>query len=864
MKVNYLNYKQDLFQEAIDNKEPVVYVFDNHHNRLRAREYYKRPFLKQESIFLTVAELKEKLFPADRLVLKEEKLAVIFYELLTEEEKRKLKIDSYFDAIELAAEFFNFYAELNEYNIGRLEGLRDWQQQKYNILQGIRERYLARMEELNYTDRTLAFNFNNLSLDYLNGYRKVVFVNIVNFTPKEKELLERLELAGMKVELYLQLAPQDFDEGNLSLKSVSLPADPGTAIRLYHTGDDLLQLINLIIRCGQDCTILDADYDNSNYHRLLSPDKIIIDKEISFSETKIFRFLNNLYRLYVNTGQRGHYLILPVNDLLEACYLREFRDYYSLTGYNLRALQELARSGYVYFSPELTRDHRGPALAGFGTIMEDIKKINGMRTLKEFCSFLEGVNLRKLNDYWLVDNVSQYFDALLELSSIEEMGIVSSWNRYFDDTARGLFRMILNYLRYKKVKPVKNGEGEGVRLDNLLTACHDKRERVIILNASRGVIPSEREGGFLLTEKQRLALGLRTYSDRRLEEKYYFFRHLFSSKEGIVFSLKNLEGNVTSSSFVDELKIEYGLEISEMEVRAVHYPAVISRIFSPEHLSTAYRPAPDSIRADNLVIEREDFPEGVFTLGYYKYNTLKDCYYRFYLEHIAGLEEERLLIKKELDPVVIGNFVHEIFTELINRTGVSLQVDRSLVEEVVEERFNSYDLRIDDYYKRYYRDVLLKKIKESVLYFFGLMRKRVKEGIKSIRVEWQPENGPDSVFFRHRMVDLYLNGRIDLIIDTGERKYIVDFKTGGSSTDQLDFYSLLLNPDLVKDYRIEKGIYSVMEERYIPGRPGTEFDFAAELSDNIEGLFSSGEYGAEYRSRCKRCIFLDICRVVMG
>ncbi|MEC9488854.1 MAG: hypothetical protein UMV23_05175, partial [Halanaerobium sp.] len=214
MEIRYIGYHDNLFKEAINQEEPRVYVFANFKNMLQAKEHYQRPFLEQESVFLTLQDFKEKLFPTDRLILREEKLAVIFYELLTAEEKDELEIDDYFSAIDLANEFFRFYAELKEYQIKQLGGLRDWQRQKIETLNNIRERYIARMEELNYSDRTLALDFGNFTTSYLSNHEEIIFVNKVDFTPLEKELIRRIEAAGKKVSLVLQLAEDDYDREN--------------------------------------------------------------------------------------------------------------------------------------------------------------------------------------------------------------------------------------------------------------------------------------------------------------------------------------------------------------------------------------------------------------------------------------------------------------------------------------------------------------------------------------------------------------------------------------------------------------------------------------------------------------------------
>src|SRR5690554_840958 len=161
MKITYVDYQENILARAVDGDIPRVYVFAEQANMLKAREYYQRPFLKPSCAFLTLRDFKEKLFPSDRLILREEKLSVFFYELLTEEEKQKLRIEDYFDAIEPAGGFFRLYDELSEYEINRLTGLQEWQEKKYCVLQAIREKYLTRLDELKYTDATLAFDFSH-------------------------------------------------------------------------------------------------------------------------------------------------------------------------------------------------------------------------------------------------------------------------------------------------------------------------------------------------------------------------------------------------------------------------------------------------------------------------------------------------------------------------------------------------------------------------------------------------------------------------------------------------------------------------------------------------------------------------------
>ncbi len=915
MRIDYIGYQEDIFSETINSQEPRVYVFYNFENLKEARKYYKQPFLQQESRFITMMDLKEKLFPTEKLIVKEEKLAILFYELLTDDQKNKLEIENYFDSIDLSAKFFNFYRELHEYKIDKLKNLRDWQQEKYEIMQLIREKYLRKLADLNYIDNTLVFDFKYYKDYYLREYQEIVFINKIHFTPWEKDLLDKIEESGYSVHLYLQLDKKDYDSSNLRINSISLPESPVTEIELYHTEEDLLQIVNLISHLNMhsklkrgmnkddldlaqsmslfssnslknemynvdqnltedqldneyiddDICILDANYANSSYQQLLSAQMIKVDKEFPYTETVLYKFLDTLYNLISSADFAMGDLKLEISSLLTACYWPKFRDYYNLDKIDLKNLQLLAADDFIYLSAGFI-EAKGDMLLKFKVILDEIKEINNLENLYEFTKFLEKIDLRKLNDGRFSNNIAQFFDALLEIHSIEEMNIVSSWNKYFSNKAQGLFRLVLNYLRYKQISLLtnnekNNSESKSLHIKELLTATHLNHDNLIILNASRGVIPSEDSGGFLLSEKQRAELGLKTSAGVRLEEKYYFFRHLFSSKRVLVFSLKNLEENITTSSFVDELMLKYGLEVKESEINAEDYSSVSRSIFADDRTVISTAVYPDTIIEDKLMIEKDDFKEN-FSLAYYKYGVLKDCYYKFYLEHIAHLEEDHIEIEKELGPRILGILVHEIVGEIIDQIVSSFKADEELIKEVVMNKFKSYYLKVNSFYKKYYRDILFPRVERSIAYFFQEMKNRIDGSIQEVLTEWKPEAGKEDSFYQNELTSIYLNGRVDLLINTDSRKYLIDFKTGSGDIKQLDFYSLLINPNQSGDYVIDKAIYAVLDEKFDTGKTGTEAQLAEEIIETVNEFFSEEEYSYKYKSICQKCIMTDVCRVV--
>lgn len=871
MEITFIDYQQNIFAEAIDSEKAKVYVFDNFQNMKKAQEYYQKPFLKKESLFITMVDLKEKLFPTGKLILKEEKLAIFFYELLTEEEKERLGIENYFDSIDISAKFFKFYKELNEYNVLELIGLKNWQQEKYKIFQAIRERYCKKIEELNYTDSTLAFDFRYFDDYFLLEYNDLVFVNIINFTPKERDLVDKIVESSYNIQLYLQLNEKDYDQNNLRIQSFSLPKESLTDINLYHTDEDLLQVVNLLANLNEkdyekdSLSLLDADFTNSNYQDLLSSDRILLDKETSFTESQLYNFLENLYDLAANADLRQGDLQLEIKTLLDFCYHTNFRNYYGLSIDDIKTLQIFAAADYVYISSRII-NISGNRLENFKGIFEDIKYIYQIKNLQEFVGFLEKIDFKKLNDSRFTNNISQYFDGLLEIYTIEEMDIVSSWNSYFPNRALGLFRLILNYLRYKQLKLIPSNEKDSHQLkatiQDLKTASHSSHADLYIINASKGIIPSESNDSFILTEKQRGEVGLKTSEMVRLEEKYYFFRHILSSKRTVIYNLENLEENISSSPFVDELILEYGLDNKEMKIKAEHYPFINRKIFNRREENFSNIIFSEIKEKDKLILEKCDFQE-YFPLAYYKYGVLKTCYFKFFLENIAKLKEEQVEINKELSPKFLGIIVHELFADIFEKANTDLKVDKEWIKVIVENKLRANYLKINKYYKKYYQEIFFPKIENSIMSFFAYILRRINGQIRNVLSEWEPEGRTREIFYQNEICNIYLNGRIDLLIKTDEASYVIDFKTGLGDISQLDFYSLLFNPDLTPDFRIEKAIYAVLDEKFEFARVGTEAILAEDIKDTLNDFFQGEEYSFEYKpSVCDKCIMIDICRVV--
>jgi len=108
LNFKYYNYNQDLFKETISG-QPDIYVFANYNDLKEALKYYQPEPLSQQSQFFSLKEFKERLFSSDQILLKEEKLPLLLYSVLTSEEKKELRLDNYQDIYQFSAQFFGYF-----------------------------------------------------------------------------------------------------------------------------------------------------------------------------------------------------------------------------------------------------------------------------------------------------------------------------------------------------------------------------------------------------------------------------------------------------------------------------------------------------------------------------------------------------------------------------------------------------------------------------------------------------------------------------------------------------------------------------------------------------------------------------------
>lgn len=332
MKISYKGIGSDLknilFEEFRKN-ENTLFVFENSASFFEM----KREFLQNEEIqqdlgifqnfrLINSYDFYENVFVTDKIVVKEEKQVVLFYNSLDEKLKKRLEVSSYYDIIDIAYNYYNLFAELQEHKID-LENieLENWQKNLFETLKMVDEKVKETCQMKGLILPYMLRNVENVSDNFLRKHKKICFVNKVKITPFEKELIENIENRKIVVENILQLNKNDFNEEKLKIKDSFLIPDKneflkkfGTNIEIFEYENKFLQLLGFVEKLDEIenlkknenrvnykiYDLQDNGEDGKKDYQLLRQGKISSNLELTMQKTKIYKILELICNILEN------------------------------------------------------------------------------------------------------------------------------------------------------------------------------------------------------------------------------------------------------------------------------------------------------------------------------------------------------------------------------------------------------------------------------------------------------------------------------------------------------------------------------------------------------------------------------------
>lgn len=856
LNFKYYSYNQDLFKEII-SKEPEVYIFENYNDLKEAVNCYQPEPLIQQSQFFSLKEFKERIFSSDQILLKEEKLPLLLYSVLTEAEKKKLRLDNYQDIYQFSARFFGYFNLLQNYQLKRIDGLTEWQHKRVERLNAIKKRYQKKLKELGYSDRLNLKEEKKLNFQFLNDFERINLFNILDYTPYFKELLQKLN-KNFNVELHLQLNKEDFDEKRLRVKKLTLP-EKTNKIEIRKLNSRLKSfaaLLNEKELTQTELQLLDAGHKIGPAEILSN--QLNINSYQSLSETKVYQFLNSIYQLY-QKGKESSQILLELKEIYDLSTQNLFKEWLGIDGDDIQKIKELLREDYYYLNSELIK-REIPVLQPLYDFLKNLRKIKTISELTELITEISDFALKTEAK----ETAEKFNDSLLELKSIEELGIVTAWQDYYSDRGAGLFSLFLNHLSFKSITLAENEEAaDFLKLEK---APQLKRKKLLVNNLIQENFAQKTDGLYFLSEKQLRDNGLFLNHKRQLLKKYKFLRHILSAEESIIFTVENEDQNISPAVILGELSLKYGLKFKESSINKAGEKDILNNLFNYQ-TEVELKVNQSADFNQNMSLEKSDFG-GAFNFSYYKYKYLKDCYHRFYLEQLTRLDTT-LEINPSLSLMALGILTHEIFGRLIiyarDNKIAPVEIPAESRRKIIKKALEENKLKIDRDYLNYYQQIIFKSLEKSFIHFAELLQKYLPEDYQNILVEWPEWNYQRQKYFAVQQIDFYLSGRIDLLLLNQAEYFIIDFKTGSGDRKQLDFYSLMLRQNYREKLPPEsrKAIYNVFDQgfEHSYNKQEKEDRLGEELEELTAELFAAGEYERVYKSRCQRCPYQDICRV---
>ncbi|GEM_PF-1687632 len=909
VKIEHVGFGENLYAKAIDATRSLYLVKDEQAvNLTQAERYYEkvRQPLTAASKFLKLGELKDLLLANGRIVLREEKLSVVLFELLKPAEKKELGIENYNDIIEFSARFHRFYRELAEYQVDDLEplSLTGWKKERMELIESLKERFLSFLKKEGYTapgfhlataqkNLEQLLSLNLFSLTWFSDLKKIVLLNTVFLTPLEKALLiEIARQANLPLKFYLQLREGDFSAADQSFRGLTMPEKLAGDVAIYQAQENTAQLASALQlatelkddRGAEHIEILTPKLKETGYQDILSANKITMSQKHDFSSSHIYQFMAMIQKIMAASPRSKN--LISLVELKDALGRKYFRDYFSLPAEIVAKINGLLKEDYLYLDPSLA-EKNCPEILDVFTELAEIKRIKSM---PELVNYLDKINLEVLScsDYW--DDIEKFYDALLELKSLEEMGLVSSWLDYYDNPTLGLLDRLLQYLEFKKITPLLEQKSPEISLVDLDEAAEKKRQNLVVLNCNQGWLPVKEDDNFILSERERQQIGLPTLEEKRERQRYHFFRQVFSADQVVLLAIEDIENNLSAGAFLEELRLNYDLEVKPAPVREKNYPELYDAIFSGlkqaeeekdvniEESSKAGKDLPWELGAKDEIsqesdplIKKEDFLEEnqqKFRLGYYKYAELIKCPFRFMLKHLFKLDPPLEDIDKIMSYKTFGSMVHFMAEELLKSADNNnlLEITAN-IPQVVDRILKKFSLKIDHRFELYYQRVIRAELEDSLEKFIDLRESPLAsaEEIKDWKVEYSPGQEREQLkpFWTNKQfeVDLYLSGRIDLLLEYEDKVVLVDFKSGNTDKEQLNFYALQLKHSDQEKRPISKYFYQVMERKFYTAEPNSELKFRAEMEENLEEFFAEQRFSRNSRE-CYYCDYKKVCRVV--
>lgn len=853
----------DSFKEISKDKNNLI-VVENNIEKL----YYKSMEINLNdtlSDIISMEDFREKIFLTDRYILRETKRIILFFNALTEEQKLKLNIKNYFDCIDIANNFYNYYKIFfnKKFNIDK------------NNCSSIQKNQIEIFEDIKVEiDKLLGDKFipiewlekeEFLDFSFFEKYKKIIFFDIVKYDFYFKEIIEKL-VKNIDVNFILQMNATDFDEKNFRIINFTpTNTQKNTDVLVYSSE---LSVISHILKNKNNDQFVSLSDDNSQFTNL--PFSIFDeDEHTKFNSSMIFKIIDSL--LNINTDF-NKYESVDIRTITKYVFCPSVMKFFGLDSEDYKFLNKLINDGYKYLNEEIIEKINAEELnkyLNFEIKMKQIfsisKKINDITNIDNLILFLKDNIFKNDEDIILLyEDYENIFDLFYEILGIikanEDSSFFKGYNYYFkNNIGQNLILLILKFLSNLNLRKIKkSSSGIKIKPFNLLKLTSNNISPINVLGLdSRSLYKFDNTFSFL-NEKQKRDLGICNYDDLKKIEKYRFLQNI-SAYENINFYVyKNSDENVD----VPDLIYIFNNKEDTKNIDYNYLSYVYKNKYYSNTLYDGYEiDYSNKFENENIIKETSDFKGQDLQIGAYDYVNIKNCELKFIYNKIANLEENFDDKNIGFMSKVLGSILHSSMEKLIKKFYKNfiedintLNLDITIIRDELLREFKNNYFKIDAFMKKYIEQIVIPKISKNINRFFKETYVELSEQ-KLLRF-YSEKSGNKKNLFIEDAINIILTGRIDLLIECKNLKKIVDFKSGKMDEDQLNFYNFLLFGD---DQTTIKSFCNLWDYEN-KNMKNNDLNFSKEIERILSEMIRSNFYRlADKNSVCALCSFKKIC-----
>ena len=862
-----------------NQKKDYLYIFNDNRMKSIFSKKMRWNFFNDQPTLLTFNELKEQIFYTDKVILKEAKRILAFYTSIPKDIKEELGIKSYYDVIDFANDFFDYYREIKINKVEKIENIQNWQEKYFLHFEKIKESFDKLLEKYNYIPSDWIEDLQYYKKDFFDRFSKIIFVDIVEFEKVYRDII--VDLGEEKeVEIALQMEKGSFDEENLKFKETILPETSPSNIFIYQSKDELeesMSLIYLLKEKAKKGEFYSPAPENSEFFNLF-PFYFGKSQAVTMNDTKLYAFLNVQLNLLLNMEERlgETYNLLEFEKAFEN---RAFKEYYSLTEEDIRLIKKISSNFYQYISLDILHSNEVQYLIGedigftkkLEKIFKDFSSILKLKSVDELYNYFKNeISLDKFIQKEYGDVFEKFFEIFGIMKENENMSIHKSFKSYFDgNLGIALLKLTIQYMKDIAVTSNEKVDSERVIIKNIESALYANETKHLFRDQGRfsktnffiditsDLMPGNIKDNLIFTEKQRKELNLTTKEEKREIKKYRFFQMIFTNRNSVIFTKKNEDKGIDISPFIDELCIKYDLKINSAPIELNKSIEILKKSIPSSVIGNL------EFKKGEFSKEESDFKDNRLNIGAYDYDNLVKCPLKFYFQKLAQLIPEKDSEVDYLNKQFLGTMVHKILENIVRDIWKDVlskgiyEIDREVIVEAINREIKNNRSKILVQMDIYLQEILIPLLSENIEIFFKKLASKYRN-INIRRFQGEKDAGKNTPFIQDK-IDVYLRGKADLVIESDMGNEIIDYKTGGAQEAQLDYYSIILFGDETK---AEKTIFNVIKGDM---KAPDKVELTKEgLKENILEFLDNPFYiRNEKKNICENnghsCEYIDIC-----